>query len=550
MLKVLILGLALPVIANCSGITSLTGSYDNKEDNNNNNSKVIVDLNKTGQTIDKNFYGSNFDSYSEMPSKELINELQLGKIRIGGNEFDVYNWKNNKAVISSGEIKDVFSFAKISKVLKDYNVAGIFQINLTGFQPELLGSNYVVKRTFNADSAYEMVKHLNGKLKLNIIDFSLGNEFSIWNETHSKIWPTQDGISADEYIDRYIRFAIAIRKAQEENNGNPNSIKIWGPEISTSWYDWNTGNFTTDCQWTDIKGQVACTYGNGKFDHFLPYFFSRLKLAEKDLSLNPHGYKLLDYLSIHYYPNFRTKISDPSSVIVDSEGHQLIADMLESTRVLNDPMFSNKIDISSFKNFTPNILGRINSWIKEYYSDVKLTMNEFAVDSDYRSNYYHPIIRPLYLAETVGIFSKENVAFFNQFQLGSGKDSHLPWDMIEGGVKKDIFYMYKLFSNNFKGTIVSVEDNIGDVINAYATVQNDIINLAIVNKDPVEKSVQIYIKNGTTKKISTYVVPAWSASILKIKKTQEMGDKNFNILQFGAKEMGIPIEIAYRKKTN
>jgi hypothetical protein len=227
MIKYLSLVLVLPVIANCSSIANINGKYDRKEDINN-NSKIVIDLTKTAQEVDRKFYGSNFDSYSQMPSKELVDELQLGKIRVGGNEFDVNNWKTNKTVTSSAEIKDVISFEKLSKTLTSYNVDGIFQINLTGFQPELVGKDYVIKRTFTADSAYEMVKYLNGKLNLKIVDFSLGNEFSIWNETHSKVWPTDDGITADEYIDRYVQFAIAVRKAQAEVNGNPNSIKLWG----------------------------------------------------------------------------------------------------------------------------------------------------------------------------------------------------------------------------------------------------------------------------------------------------------------------------------
>jgi hypothetical protein len=539
--------LLLPVVANCSGITSTNEKYDRKVDEQN-SSKIVIDLNSKGQTIDKNFYGSHLDSYSQIPSKELVEELQLGKIRIGGNEYDVNNWKINKTVLPNGDVKDITSFENLAKTLSDFNVKGIFQINLTGYGPELEGKNYVVKRNMNENSAYELVKHLNGKLKLNIVDFSLGNEFSIWNETHTKVWPSTDGITADEYIERYIKFAIAIRSAQSEVNGNPNSIKIWGPEISTSWYDWNTGNFSTDCQWTDIAGQVACSFGDNKFDHFLPYFFYRLKMAEQYILVNPKKFKLLDYMAIHYYPNFRTKNSDPSSVVVDTNGHQLVADMLESSRVLNDPTFINKIDKSSFRNFKPNILGRVKEWMAQYYPEAKLAMNEFAVDSDYRSTNYHPIVRPLFLADVIGILTKEKVAFFNQFLLSSQSGSNLPWSMIEGGVKKDMFYMYKLFTNHFKGEIVSVEDNHGDVVNSYAAVLGDFINLAIVNKDPISKKVQIYLKDGSTKKIVTYVAPGWSTSILKIDKNPGLFDKKFESFQYGAREMGIPLDLTFKKK--
>lgn len=539
--------LVIPLTINCTEITKSLGKYDSVEDAHV-TSKIVIDLSKQGQIIDKKFYGSQLDSYSKIPTKELVNELQLGKIRVGGNEYDVNNWKINKTVNSALVIKDLPSFEFLAKALSDYKVDGIFQINLTGYQPELVGQNYVIKRTFTANSAYEMVKYLNGVLKLKIVDFNLGNEFSIWNETHGKIWPTKDGIAANEYIDRYIEYALLIRKAQDEINGNPNSIKIWGPEISTSWTDWNSGNLTTDCKWTDIAGQVACSYGSEHFNHFIPYFLNKLKLAESDSVINPKKYKLLDYMSIHYYPNFRTKINDPSSVIVDQEGHQLISEMLESTRLLNDPEFVNTIDISSYRNFKPNVLGRMNNWINKYYPDAKLTMNEFAVDSSYKSNSYHPIIRPLYLADAIGIFTKENVVFLNQFLLSSDAGANLPWTMVEGAVKKDMFYMYKLFTNNFKGTVVKVEDSFGDVVNAYATILDDVINLAVVNKDPIDKTVNIYVKDGAVKKLTTYLIPAWSSSILKLQKKPGASVKDFVVFQFGAREMKIPVEEIYKKK--
>jgi hypothetical protein len=547
MIKLIILLFTLPVIANCSGIKTTEGKYDNIEDIGN-TAKIVLDLNKTGQIIDKQFYGTHLDSYSPIPSKLLVDELQVGKIRLGGNEFDVNNWKNNKTITAAGDIKDITNFVDISKIFKNYNVSGIFQINLTGFQPIEVDGHYNIVRTFNEKSAYELVKYLNGTKKLNIVDFSLGNEFSIWNETHHKIWQTTDGVSADEYIDRYIKFAVAVRTAQAEVNGNPNSIKIWGPEISTSWYDWNTGNFTKDCQWTDIPGQVACSYGQGKFDHFIPYFFSRLKSAEKDPALNPKRYKLLDYMAVHYYPNFRTKNTDPTSVITNSKGRQLIPEMLESTRLLNDPTYTNTIDNSSYKNDKSNILGKMKQWIMQYYPDAKLAMNEFAVDSDYRSNSYHPIIRPLYLADVIGILTKENVSFFNQFILSSEKGANLPWSMIVGGEKTDLFYMYKLFTNNFLGKIVNVDDNLGDIINAYAVIKNGNINLAIINKDPVEKSVQIYTKENSTKKVMTYLIPAWSASILNFDKNPVNTSRKVKIYQFGANEMGITPDQSYKKE--
>lgn len=525
------------------GISEMNNQYDHSEDSTI-EGKVFVDLNMRGQSINKQFYGSHLDSSLPTPQKTIMDELRIGKLRIGGNEYDLFNWKNKMSARSNGTIIQLNGFESIASDLKKLNIDGIFQINLTGYQPELFGKSYVVKRSFNASSAYDMVKHLNGKLKLNIKDFSLGNEFSIWHETHSVFWDSKDGISADEYIDRYIDYAIAIRKAQKEISGDANSIKIWGPEISSSWLDWNTGNYSKDCSWSNIPNQVECTYGIEKFTNFIPYFFYRLSLAEKDKKLNPAGFKLLDYFSIHYYPNFRTKINDPFSVISDSKGNQLIAEMIESTRNLHDPHYINQFDRSSYKNYSPNILGRIKIWIKNYYPNVKLAINEFAVDSDYRSNSYHPIIRPLYMADSIGIFASHGVSYFNQFILNSEKSFNSPWAMIvNGNEKQNLFFMYKLFSNYFTGVVLRTDDSFGDSLNTYATSDGAFTSLAIVNKNPIEKLVKIYFSNGTTKKIANYLAPAWSSSILRIDNNPNNQTKLFKAFQFGAKEMGISIKI-------
>ncbi len=547
MKNILLLVILLPNYACSSAITSVKGVYDRQEKADI-TSKITIDLNKKFQKIDKQFYGSHVDSYSELPSKELVDELQLGKIRIGGNDFDVYNWKSCTTVTHRGEIKSAPCLENLASDMSTYKVDSIFQINLSGYQPEKTNGSYVIKRSFTADSAYEMIKYLNGKLKLKIANVSLGNEFSIWNETHPKVWESDDAISADEYIDRYIQYAIAVRRAQEEATGDSNSIKLWGPEMTSSWYDWNTGNMSKDCQWGDVRGRVSCSYGGGKFDNFIPYFLYRLKAAEADKTLNPKSYKLLDYFTIHYYPNFRTNNSDPASIIKNQSGQQMVAEMLESTRIWNDPTYINKYDVTSYRNFSPDILERMKNWLANYYPDALLAINEFSVDSDYRTNDYHPIIRPLYLADSIGIFAKGGVSFLNQFILSSSTLSPLPWALIEGGTRQDLFNMYKLFTNNFKGTVVDASDNLGDEVNAYATTENNQINLAIVNKSPLSKTVQIYVQDSALKKLTNFTIPGWSSSLLKLDKNPDSSVKNYDIYEFGAKEMGVPLDPSYQKQ--
>lgn len=510
--------------------------------------KIIIDLGKQISTIDKKFYGAHLDSYSEIPEQKYFEDLKLGMVRVGGNEYDVFNWKTKEAITKNGLIS-LHGYEEVASKLQKYLVDGVYQINLTGYQPESEHGNLVLKKTADAKSAFELVKYLNGKLNLKIVNFSLGNEFSIWHETHSHIFTTGDGISADEYINTFIQYAISIRKAAEDINGNANSIKIWGPEISSSWVDWNNGNFSEDCNWSDnLRGQVDCKFGKGQFYNFIPYFLNRIKMAELDKSINPRGYKLLDYFSFHYYPNFRTNINDLNSIIKSANGLQLVAQMLDATRVFNDPSYKNTIDISSYRNISPNILGRFKTWINKYYPNVKLALNEFAVDSDYKSTGYHPIIRPLYLADLIGILTKEGVSFFNLFVLSNATGSPIPWSLVDGINTTNLYSMYKLYSNNFLGNVLNTENNAEGIITAYSTINATQVVLSLVNKGPVDQKVQVYVKElNNVKKVITYLIPGWSANIIKFERNPTLANGYYHTQVFGAKEMNIEKDIRYSK---
>lgn len=504
--------------------------------------EITLNLNQPGKIINKSFYGSQLDLFSRPPASKLITDLGLGRIRIGGNEYDVYNWKTNLALTKNG-LRQLVDFKSIVPILKQYDVEGIFQINLHGFQPELENNRYILKSSFDAQDAFELVKTLNGDHKLGIVHWSLGNEFEQWHETHphTLAWSKDSGISADDYIQKYIKFALALRAAQESVSGNPNDIKIWGPEISASWLDWNTGNFLNDCRWSDkTPGQVRCSYNQGQFDHFIPYFLYRLKKAESDLSLNPKRYRLLDYLSFHYYPNFRTRISDINSIIKDSNGNQWIEKMLESTRVLHDSNYINTADLSSYKNFAPNIFGRMKAWRDQYYPTAKLALNEFAIDSDYRSHSYHPIIRPLYTADAIGIAATHDIDFFNHFVLSNPSNIPIPWTLLEGGTQPtSAYYTYSLFANHFRGQIISCQDDLEEKTNCYGALDKENLIIAIVNKNSSSQQLKIKIKNGNLNSIATYVAPGWSTSIIKIKLSSLETQPSMEIYRYGADEMGI-----------
>lgn len=528
--------------------------------------KVTVDTTKLGQKISRSFYGSQMDSFSSPPPTDLVKQLGVGQIRLGGNEYEVFNWKNSVAITNKSGQKTILGYEAAASAFKQYGTNGIFQINLLGVQPEVENGSYVLKTTFDTTAVYELIQQLNGKLKLGITDVCLGNEPEQWHETHPHVaalaglYSADSGISADDYIQRYIAYAMAIRQAQESITGDANSIKIWGPEISSSWLDWNTGNMTSDCEWSsEGGGRVTCSYGNKKFDHFIPYFLSRLAAAEKDKALNPRGYKLMDTFSFHYYPMFRKKNADMNSIITDEKGLQAVGEMLEGTRILHDSTYVNVSDRSSYrkmkdkedKNYQSNIIGRMQDWLKTYYPKAKLAINEFAFDSDYRSTNYHPIVRPLYTADAVAVAAIKGISFFNNFVLSSPEQSNIPWALIsEGKDKTNLYKTYALIANHFLGTVVNTTDDAGDVINAYAVDAGTTINILVVNKSPADRTIEINSNAGVSasQKVASYLTPGWSVSVLKLEKGKKYSGQTFQVIKFGADEMGIPKDQNYLTK--
>ncbi|MFN8370933.1 MAG: hypothetical protein U0T83_09965 [Bacteriovoracaceae bacterium] len=98
-----------------SGITTLTGNYDTAENSISN--KITIDLEESKQVIDRGFFGAHLNSRTDVLAKSFIDELQLGRVRIGGNEFDAYNYKLDKFYHKAHGVEDTRGFKYIAKNL-------------------------------------------------------------------------------------------------------------------------------------------------------------------------------------------------------------------------------------------------------------------------------------------------------------------------------------------------------------------------------------------------------------------------------------------------
>lgn len=521
------------------GITEFNIPYGYKLPVRNIDGVVSVNLDQaeaSAKAINSSFYGADNKGFSKLPSPSLVNQLGLGIVKFGGNLNSTYNWELDAYFdIYTNNISYVYAplERRLRSVRQTYNAEAAFQVNFLGWQPEL-GSDGVlsVENTADQNHAANAVRFLNGRKNLGLKYIIVGNEPFLSEFTHNQPIP-----SADEYIEKFIDYAYAIREAQLEVSGNPNSIEIWGPEIATGWTGFQT-NHPNDCTVDySLPETMSCSYGNGQFSEFIPYFLSRLAEFENDTKANPRGYKLLDKLTLHYYPLFRTNFSDLDSIVVNSNGEQNVEGMLESTNLWDSQNFINRFDSASPKGVAPRIISRFQGWTQQNYPNVKIAVTEFGIDSA-EEIAYHPIVRPLYLADMVPRLAKSGIDGFVHSFLQAGSTNFSQWALINGEEKSPLFYTYSLYTRMFKGQVLVSTETYGDEVNSYTVRNGDKINVFLVNKNTKSHNTAVrFARNGVAvQEVAEISLPAWSVTVLSVPTSES---SEINVYRYGAQEMGL-----------
>lgn len=493
-------------------------------------------MSSNAHVISESFYGADSHGFTILPKADLVTPLRLGFVKLGGSSHSTYNWKIN-AYFDEGDKNIFYVYSPLEMRLKfiqqAYQTLPIFQVNMLGWQPDYdLNGKLSLQKTADEKYAAEAITFLNGTKKLGIKNILMGNEPFESEEVHGKPIP-----SADEYITNYIKYAVALRQAEEKNSGDSNNIKLWGPEIATGWVDWQTTH-PADCTIDyGATPKIKCSYGGGKFTEFIPYLLYRLSKFENDAIKNPKKYKMLDYITWHYYPLFRKDFKDPGSIILNDDGSQNVAGMLESVNVWDNPLYINKYDFASTRNSTPIILDKFKRWRSEYYPKARLAVTEFAVDSLKNIN-YHSIVRPLYLADLIGRLGNGGVDTFVNSFLQSGNDAS-DWALINGGKKTHLYNIYSMFSKRYLGKTLATTDTFGDKINAYSSRVNDRVNVFVVNKESLIQNVSLHLKKGNKEdELTQIALPPWSLTVLSIPDDR---NRMIEVFQYGAYEMDIPL---------
>lgn len=538
-LALLILAIGTSSTVYSQGIQEFKIPFGNKLSKAAAEGSVTVNLDTSTQAaikIDKGFYGVDSHGFSALPKGSLVTPLQVGLVKLGGSLHSTFNWELD-AYFQRNENEIYYVYSPLARRLeyiqKNYNAIPMFQVNMLGWQPDLDSTGKLTyQNTASASHAGDAIAYINGTQKLGLKHILMGNEPFESQDEHGIPSP-----SADEYIEKYFEYAVAVRNAEENISGNANDIKLWGPEIATGWTGWQT-NHPSDCT-VNNKQRTICSYGNGKFTEFMPYFLFRMAEFEKDEVRNPKRYKMVDYITFHYYPLFRTDFKDTTSILRDKNGNQMVSEMLESVNLWDSKSYINNYDGASPKGVAPMIIQKFKNWRQQFYPDAKIATTEFAIDSIDKIN-YHPIVRPLYLADLMARAAASGLdTFVNSFlQGGSSANS---WAMIDGEDKTRLYYVYSLFSNYFLGDVLATYDDFGDMINSYSVRTTDSVNVFVINKDMKNHKVDLrLITKNISESLSLIDLPAWSMTVLNVPHNR---NETITVHQYGAKEMGVKISL-------
>jgi hypothetical protein len=456
---------------------------------------VGVDAAANVHAIDPNVYGSAFATAAQ------IADLRLPLNRNGGNASDTYSlaqdatnhgsdWYFESIALGAGNGQGMDSFVSATKAggaqpsvtlnLFDWaaklganrSLLGSFGVSKYGpqqstdpFWPnwgnglhadgtDVTGNDPNDAYVANSPAAQQAwVQHLigtfgnsqNGGVKY----YSLGNEPGLWNSTHRDIHPAGDTLP--ELRDRIIAAASAVKASDP-------GAKILGPE------EWGWTNYFISG--ADAAAQNwGATYGGLNAEAWLLD-----QLRQHDAAT---GQRLLDYFTLHFYPQAGQFSDDVSTNM------RLLRN--RSTRSLWDPNYVDESWIGStgINGGKVNLINLMKGWVNTYYPGTKLGLTEYNWGAEGDMN------GATTQADIWGIFGREGLDLADRWTTpATGSPTYLAMKM---------FRNYDGNGSAFGNTSVRASVGNPDQVDAFASARSSdgALTVMVVNKnlfDPANPS--------------------------------------------------------------
>jgi len=292
--------------------------------------------------------------------------------------------------------------------------------------------------------------------------YVMDNEHSLWNSTHRDVHPS--GSTYDEIYNDFVSYAGAVRAV------DPNAI-IAGPE------EWGwLGQFYSGLDQQNGAGASGSDYNTHNQTYYYPWLLGQLHNYQ-----TANGTRLLDVLTVHFYPQDGSDSND------DSAATQLIRN--RSTRSLWDPNYVdqswiNQVGINGGK---VNLIPNLKSWVNQYYPGLQVGITEYNWGDEANLN------GATTQADILGIFGREGLDLATRWTVPvNPSPTYLAMEMYRN-------YDGKL--STFGDTSVSAGVANPDNLSSFAAVRSSdgALTVMVINKQTGSTPVTISLANfGTT----------------------------------------------------
>ncbi len=384
---------------------------------------VNVNANANRHAISPLIYGANWSDQA------TLSDLNLSVNRRGGNATSTYNWQINAAnragdwyFESLGEsdgsapsaAPDAFITSTkaggaqplITIPMLDWMAklgpgrSGLTPYSIAKYGPQTghdpywsdagngIGTNAATGttwtiRTNNPNDAYvpnnstiqqQWVQYLTNKFgnasSNGVRYYVMDNEYGVWPSNHRPLMT--NGPTMDRIRDLLLDYGGKVKAVDP-------AAKIVAPE------EWGWPNYFNSPYDTSVSGG-ADRAAHGGWD-YIPWLLNQLK-ATNDAT----GQRLLDYFSLHYYPQYDEFSQGDSSTAAQLKRN-------ECTRDLWDPNYVS----SSWIGASVHLIPRMKAWVDTYYPGTKLAITEYSWGAGGH------ISGAIAEADVLGIFGREGV---------------------------------------------------------------------------------------------------------------------------------------------
>jgi hypothetical protein len=271
--------------------------------------------------------------------------------------------------------------------------------------------------------------------------YTLGNEPGLWNSTHRDIHPAGDTLP--ELLSRMTNYASMIRSL------DPNA-KILGPE------EWGWTNYFISG--ADAAAQNwGATYNGLNAEQWLLQ-----QLQQQNAST---GQRLLDYFTLHFYPQggeFGNDVSNNMELLRN-----------RSTRSLWDPNYVDEswIGGTGINGGKVNLINMMKGWVNTYYPGTKLGITEYNWGAEGNMN------GATTQADIWGIFGREGLNLADRWTTpATGSPTYLAMQM---------FRNYDGHNSIFGDQSVSASVANPDQVDAFSAIRSSdgALTIMVVNKN-------------------------------------------------------------------